>query len=113
MGVRGVRGVEVGRWTMDREIKSGWVVETCVKCGGSGFSGYGTGYDDVCPDCGGTGYNPVHKLDREQEDLVNGLNLQQIQRLDRATWLRIKHQVQASQFGLWAGIAQLMGQEGE
>lgn len=26
---------------------------TCPKCGGSGFSGYGTGYDDVCDDCAG------------------------------------------------------------
>jgi hypothetical protein len=25
----------------------------CRKCGGSGFSGYGTGYDAVCDWCGG------------------------------------------------------------
>ena len=27
----------------------------CPKCGGGGFSGYGTGYDDVCDECGGRG----------------------------------------------------------
>lgn len=27
----------------------------CAKCGGGGFSGYGTGYDDVCDECGGRG----------------------------------------------------------
>jgi hypothetical protein len=26
---------------------------TCPKCGGSGFSGRGSGYDDVCDECGG------------------------------------------------------------
>ena len=25
----------------------------CKICHGSGFSGYGTGYDDVCSNCGG------------------------------------------------------------
>jgi len=25
----------------------------CKTCFGSGFSGYGTGYDDVCSNCGG------------------------------------------------------------
>lgn len=25
----------------------------CSVCGGSGFSGYGTGYDAVCGNCGG------------------------------------------------------------
>lgn len=25
----------------------------CKICFGSGFSGYGTGYDDVCSNCGG------------------------------------------------------------
>lgn len=25
----------------------------CRECGGSGFSGYGTGYDAVCGNCGG------------------------------------------------------------
>ena len=25
----------------------------CEKCGDSGFSGHGTGYDDVCSECGG------------------------------------------------------------
>lgn len=26
----------------------------CTRCGGSGFSGYGSGYDAVCDWCGGT-----------------------------------------------------------
>lgn len=34
---------------------SGWVrLVDCDRCGGSGFSGRGTGYDDVCGHCGGT-----------------------------------------------------------
>lgn len=32
----------------------------CAKCGGGGFSGYGTGYDAVCDDCGGLGETPEH-----------------------------------------------------
>lgn len=31
------------------------ITKTCPKCGGSGFSGYGTGYDAVCDDCAGIG----------------------------------------------------------
>lgn len=27
----------------------------CERCGGFGFSGYGTGYDAVCDECGGIG----------------------------------------------------------
>lgn len=27
----------------------------CEVCGGSGFSGYGSGYDAVCSECGGLG----------------------------------------------------------
>lgn len=27
----------------------------CERCGGSGFSGYGTGYDAVCDECAGIG----------------------------------------------------------
>lgn len=30
----------------------------CETCGGSGFSGRGTGYDDVCGQCGGLKYFP-------------------------------------------------------
>lgn len=32
--------------------------DECKVCKGSGFSGYGTGYGDVCGECGGTGRNP-------------------------------------------------------
>jgi len=31
----------------------------CQRCGGSGFSGRGTGYDDVCSECGGLRELPV------------------------------------------------------
>ena len=30
----------------------------CETCGGSGFSGRGSGYDDVCGECGGLKYFP-------------------------------------------------------
>jgi hypothetical protein len=30
----------------------------CKTCGGSGFSGRGSGYDDVCGECGGLKYFP-------------------------------------------------------
>lgn len=32
--------------------------QPCGTCGGSGFSGRGTGYDDVCGECGGLKYFP-------------------------------------------------------
>lgn len=31
----------------------------CVRCGGGGFSGHGSGYGDVCDECGGQGCYPV------------------------------------------------------
>jgi hypothetical protein len=31
----------------------------CPVCGGSGFSGYGSGYDDVCGECGGQRQMPA------------------------------------------------------
>ena len=30
----------------------------CKECGGSGFSGRGSGYDSVCDNCGGRGEMP-------------------------------------------------------
>lgn len=33
----------------------------CKECGGSGFSGKGTGYDSVCDNCGGAGEHPEVK----------------------------------------------------
>ncbi|MFY0516519.1 hypothetical protein ACOMCU_01620 [Lysinibacillus sp. UGB7] len=30
----------------------------CKTCGGSGFSGHGSGYDSVCDNCGGKGEHP-------------------------------------------------------
>lgn len=34
-----------------------WV--DCPRCAGTGFSGLGTGYDDVCSECGGLRQMPV------------------------------------------------------
>lgn len=47
--------LDSGEWTVFRtEIEPQYITETCPICGGGGFSGQGTGYDDVC-DCGGYG----------------------------------------------------------
>lgn len=35
-------------------------LEECNVCGGSGFSGYGSGYDAVCDNCGGKGELPKY-----------------------------------------------------
>lgn len=35
--------------------------EECEKCGGSGFDGWGTGYNNVCDDCGGMGEVPTYE----------------------------------------------------
>lgn len=48
---------------LDQEIKDALRIQ-CRVCGGSGFSGYGTGYDAVCGECGGQrdyedGMNPI------------------------------------------------------
>lgn len=32
----------------------------CEECGGSGFSGHGSGYGAVCDNCGGLGEHPRH-----------------------------------------------------
>jgi hypothetical protein len=37
----------------------------CPVCGGSGFSGRGTGYDDVCGECGGQKKLPAQGQDIE------------------------------------------------
>lgn len=36
-------------------------LEDCKVCGGSGFSGRGTGYDDVCGECGGLKSLPAQR----------------------------------------------------
>jgi hypothetical protein len=36
-------------------------LEDCKVCGGSGFSGRGTGYDDVCAECGGLKSLPAQR----------------------------------------------------
>lgn len=38
----------------------------CEECGGSGFSGLGTGYDSVCDNCGGRGEHPIQHRDDSQ-----------------------------------------------
>lgn len=43
------------RRLMEQDKKATRTIYTCRKCGGSGFSGRGTGYDDVCCECGGKG----------------------------------------------------------
>ncbi|EJS62006.1 hypothetical protein ICU_05174 [Bacillus cereus BAG2X1-1] len=42
----------------------------CEVCGGSGFSGQGTGYDSVCDNCGGIGEHPNWNGDEEQMEQV-------------------------------------------
>lgn len=42
----------------------------CHVCGGTGFSGRGTGYDDVCSECGGLQYFPVPD-DEAEKDAAN------------------------------------------
>jgi len=37
----------------------------CEVCVGSGFSGYGTGYDAICDNCGGIGEYPILSGDEE------------------------------------------------
>lgn len=37
--------------------EEGW--PECGICGGSGFSGQGSGYGDVCSECGGLKYFPI------------------------------------------------------
>ncbi|ULF49382.1 anti-TRAP protein [Bacillus phage MrBubbles] len=46
---------------MSTKIKT----EECATCGGSGFSGYGTGYDAVCDNCGGAGELPCYLKSKE------------------------------------------------
>lgn len=54
---------------LDQEIKDALRVP-CRVCGGSGFSGMGTGYDAVCGECGGTQFedSPEHLSQRLRPD---------------------------------------------
>lgn len=45
--------IQVGR------LQDDWYLVECEDCGGSGFSGYGTGYGSVCGNCGGPGEYPI------------------------------------------------------
>lgn len=54
--------------------------EECSTCGGSGFSGYGTDYGDVCSECGGQRFLPVNlshspEIIREAANLVMELDM--------------------------------------
>lgn len=61
-------GINGGGKVENKEVIDGWrkiilggkevkIVE-CTECGGGGFSGCGTGYNDVCDNCGGQGEHP-------------------------------------------------------
>lgn len=52
---------------LDQEIKDA-LRAPCRVCGGSGFSGMGTGYDAVCSECGGLRYIPD-----DSHSLTNGV----------------------------------------
>jgi hypothetical protein len=60
-GVEGV--VQSLHWTRDEaDMRSKELTEEgvpCGECGGSGFSGRGSGYGDVCGECGGLKYFPL------------------------------------------------------
>jgi hypothetical protein len=49
--------------------------EPCKVCGGSGFSGRGTGYDDVCGECGGLKCLPVQRSSAATVDAAQMLEL--------------------------------------
>jgi hypothetical protein len=51
-------GFDAGEW-------NNYPMTLCPKCQGSGFSGRGTGYDDVCDECGGLRYLPLSGGPRE------------------------------------------------
>lgn len=51
--------------------EEGTPVVWCKRCGGSGFSGRGTGYDDVCDDCGGTKVEAPLTLYAAQEMVIS------------------------------------------
>lgn len=52
--------LEVGRVLRNRRREdSEPLLEDCPNCGGSGFSGYGSGYDAVCDWCGGQRLVPL------------------------------------------------------
>ncbi|MCY9704194.1 hypothetical protein M5X17_30275 [Paenibacillus alvei] len=44
-----------------------YVTQECPTCGGSGFSGHGTSYGDVCDECAGTS-EIVVDIQRIQEE---------------------------------------------
>ena len=48
-------GFDAGEWN-NLPVPPDFV--ECAVCKGSGFSGRGTGYDDVCGECGGLKYLP-------------------------------------------------------
>lgn len=55
MGIALIALALLVKWTNDGKwfVWSEDATIPCRRCGGYGFSGYGTGYDDVCDWCGG------------------------------------------------------------
>lgn len=54
------RGIpdEIAERLMSLQKRPTTRLKECSRCGGSGFSGRGTGYGDVCAECGGQKYLP-------------------------------------------------------
>ena len=46
------------------------ITEPFSTCGGSGFSGYGSGYDAVCDECAGIGETLIGWKEIEKEEEV-------------------------------------------
>jgi len=46
--------------TFKMSVKRKFEIIECKECGGTGFSGQGTGYDSVCDNCGGKGEYPKY-----------------------------------------------------
>jgi len=52
---------------LDQEIKDALRIP-CRVCGGSGFAGYGTGYDAVCGECGGQQFEPPPHIPQDTKN---------------------------------------------
>lgn len=54
-----VVALETGRVLRNRRQEDSEPMVDCPRCGGSGFSGFGSGYDAVCDECGGQRQMPL------------------------------------------------------
>jgi hypothetical protein len=52
---------QLNSWRVWCRLKGAQPLRDCRVCGGSGFSGRGTGYDDVCSECGGQRLMPIDR----------------------------------------------------